>query len=166
MVMKFALLDRVLEVVPGERIVAVKAVSLAEEYLADHFPTFPVLPGVLMLEALVEAGRWLVWRTAGFVHSTILLREAKNVNYKSFVAPGHTLRVEVTARRMAQGESEFAGAGYCEEIEVVKARFVLGHWNLADKSPELAQVDRRLLEAARSHWALLEGARAGRGIGV
>ena len=164
--MKFTLLDRVLEIVPGQRIVAVKAVSLAEEYLADHFPTFPVLPGVLMLEALVEAGRWLVWRTQGFTQSTILLREAKNVKYKSFVAPGHTLQVEVTARHLAPGEGEFAGTGFCEDNEVVKAKFVLGCWNLADKNPELAQVDRRLLEAARSRWALLEGAGAGRGIDV
>jgi 3-hydroxyacyl-[acyl-carrier-protein] dehydratase len=164
--MKFVLLDRVIEVVPGKRIVGVKAVSQAEEYLADHFPTFPVLPGVLMLEAMVEAARWLVWRTEGFAHSMILLREAKNVTYKSFVAPGHTLRVEVTARRMEPGESGFAGTGYCEDNEVVKARFVLAHWNLADQSPELAQVDRQLLEAAKSRWALLEGTSSGRAVGV
>jgi len=164
--MRFALLDRVLEVVPGERIVAVKAVSLAEEYLADHFPTFPVLPGVLMLEALVEAGRWLVWKTTGFAQSTILLREAKNVTYKTFVAPGRTLRVEVIARRIGPGESEFAGTGYCEDKEAVKARFALAHWNLADKNPELAQADRRLLESARARWALLVGAGEGRGVGV
>ncbi len=158
--MKFALVDRVLECVPGERIVAVKAVSLAEEYLADHFPTFPVLPGVLMLEALTEAARWLVWRTEGFAHSMILLREAKNVTYKSFVAPGQTLRVEVAARRVAAGESEFTGAGYCQETQVVKARFALSHWNLADKSPNLAPVDRRLVESAQSRWALIDGAEA------
>ncbi len=44
---KFELIDRIVELTPRERIVTVKAVSLAEEYLADHFPTFPVLPGVL-----------------------------------------------------------------------------------------------------------------------
>ena len=164
--MKFALIDRIIELEPGERIVAVKAVSLAEEYLADHFPTFPVLPGVLILEALVEAARWLVWRTEGFVHSTILLREAKNVTYKSFVAPGNTLRVEVNARRMAPGESGFVGSGYCGDTEVVKARFVLGHWNLADKSPELARIDRRMLEAARSRWAVLEQIGAGSAVGL
>ena len=153
--MKFALVDRVLEIVPGERIVAVKSVSLAEEYLADHFPTFPVLPGVMMLETLVEAARWLVWQTEGFAHSLILLREAKNVTYKSFVAPGHALRVEVTARRIEPDESEFVAAGSCEDREVVKARLTLGHRTLGDEHPELADVDRRILEAARSRWALL-----------
>ena len=56
--MKFGLIDRIIELTRGERIVAVKAVTLAEEYLADHFPTFPVLPGVFVLEALAEAGAW------------------------------------------------------------------------------------------------------------
>jgi len=155
--MKFTLVDQVLELVPHERIVAVKSVSRAEEYLADHFPTFPVLPGVLMLETLVEAARWLTWVGEDFAHSLILLREAKNVTYKSFVAPGETLRVEVTCRRSAQEESDFAGTGYCDEREVVKARFCLAHWNLANTNPELAHVDRRLCEAARSRWALLKG---------
>jgi len=153
--MKFELIDRVVEVVPGERIVAVKAVTRCEEYLADHFPTFPVLPGVLMLETLVEAARWLTWVGEDFAHSMVLLREAKNVTYKSFVSPGETLRAEVTCRPLAQGDGEFAGTGYCDQREVVKARFVLTRWNLADKRPELAHVDRRLREAARSRWALL-----------
>ena len=156
--MRFQLVDRVLEMELGERIVAAKSVSLSEEYLADHFPTFPVLPGVLMLEAMVEAARWLVWVKEGFAHSLILLREARNVTYKSFVRPGQTLRVEVKCRRLAQGDSDFVGTGSCEEREVVKGRFSLAHWNLADTRSELSGVDQRLREAARSRWALLNGA--------
>ena len=57
--MRFILVDRISELEAGRRIVAHKALSLAEEYLADHFPKFPVLPGVLMLEAMVQASAWL-----------------------------------------------------------------------------------------------------------
>ena len=53
------LIDRIVER-GADQIVTVKNVTRAEEYLSDHFPTFPVLPGVLMLEALVQAGRELV----------------------------------------------------------------------------------------------------------
>src|SRR5690349_1993879 len=58
--MRFTLIDRIVELEPGARIKAIKALSMAEEYLGDHFPKFPVLPGVLMLEALTQAGAWLV----------------------------------------------------------------------------------------------------------
>ena len=63
--MKFILIDRISVLERGQRIVAHKALSLAEEYLADHFPAFPVIPGVLMLEAMVQASAWLV-RRSGF----------------------------------------------------------------------------------------------------
>ncbi|MFQ5805392.1 MAG: beta-hydroxyacyl-ACP dehydratase, partial [Phycisphaerae bacterium] len=67
--MKFVLVDRISELETGRRIVAHKALSLAEEYLGDHFPTFPVLPGVLMLEAMVQASAWLVREALDFAPS-------------------------------------------------------------------------------------------------
>jgi 3-hydroxyacyl-[acyl-carrier-protein] dehydratase len=153
--MKFGLIDRIVELNREQRIVAVKAVSLAEEYLADHFPTFPVLPGVLMLEALAEAGAWLVRDAQEFASSVILLRHAKNVTYKSFVKPGNLLRLEVTCRRLARDESDFAGTGYCGQGEVVRARFGLRHFSLADRQSGLAPVDRRIVAEARMRFANL-----------
>ena len=151
--MKFSLIDRIVELSRGERIVAVKAVSLAEEYLGDHFPTFPVLPGVLMLEALVEAAAWLVRDAQDFAFNVILLRQAKNVTYKIFVKPGNLLRLEVTCRRLARGGSDFAGVGYCNQDEVVKARFGLTHVCLAERG--LAALDERLAKAAKAQFAYL-----------
>ena len=58
--MRFVLIDRIIDLQPGQSLVAIKNLSLAEEYLADHFPGFPVMPGVLMLEALTQAGAWLI----------------------------------------------------------------------------------------------------------
>lgn len=153
--MKFSLIDRVLELDSGKRIVAVKAVTLAEEYLADHFPTFPVLPGVLMLEALTEAGAWLVREAQDFVPGVILLRSAKNVTYKSFVKPGNLLRVEVNCRRMARDESEFTGCGYCDQNEVVRARFILRHMTVGSGEGECSHINLRLAAQAKAAFALL-----------
>lgn len=153
--MKFGFVDSIVELTRGERIVTVKAVSLAEEYLADHFPTFPVLPGVLMLEALVESAAWLVRDARDFAASIILLREAKNVTYKSFVSPGNLLRLDVTCRRLERGESDFGGVGYCNQTEVVKARFGLRHFSLQDREPSLAHLDRRIIDNARAQFARL-----------
>src|SRR2546421_6395093 len=91
--MRFNLVDRIVAVEPGRTLRAVKNLTLGEEYLADHFPTFPVMPGVLMLQTLVEAGAWLLRITEDFRHSVIVLREAKNVKYGTFMEPGKTLSV-------------------------------------------------------------------------
>ena len=98
--MKFNLVDRI-EHLSDERIVAVKYVSLAEEYLADHFPTFPVLPGVMMLEALTQAAAWLMHRRTDFACSMAVLKEARNVKYGRFVGPG-SWRSPLTRRNCSQ----------------------------------------------------------------
>lgn len=155
--MKFILLDRIVALELGERIVTVKSLSLAEEYLADHFPTFPVLPGVLMLEAMVQSASWLVRVSENFAHSMIVLEEARNISYKSFVAPGQTLQVSVEAMEIAEAHSEFKASGNRNGEEVVKARVRLRHYNLAAKEPDLADVDRALIVEARRRFTLLGG---------
>src|ERR1700729_2497879 len=102
--MRFNLLDRIVEVRAGQSLRAVKNLTLGEEYLADHFPTFPVMPGVLMLQTLVETGAWLLRITEDFRHSVIVLREARNVKYGSFMEPGKTLTV--TAELLDKADSD------------------------------------------------------------
>ncbi len=153
--MKFGLIDRVLEIEPAKRIVAVKAVSLGEEYLAEHFPTFPVLPGVFMLECMAEAAAWLVRAGEDFAHSILLLKSAKGVSYKSFVAPGQVLRVEVTCLHLSPQESRFSGVGHCGETEVVKGRFALTHRNVSGNGATPGDVDQRIVEALRRRWSIV-----------
>ncbi len=90
--MKFDLIDSVREQ-SDERIVAVKQVSLAEEYLADHFPTFPILPGVLMVETMVQAARRML---ADRGDPRLVLGEVRALKFGNFVRPGEALEVEVT----------------------------------------------------------------------
>ena len=148
-------MDRIVELVPGERIVTDKTVSLAEEYLADHFPTFPVLPGVLMLEAMAQSAAWLVRATQDFHPSLILLNEARNVTYTSFVRPGQTLRMDIHCRRMEEGSSDYQGRGTCEQTAVVKARFSLRHHQLAEQNADFAGLDERMRQASRGAYEML-----------
>src|SRR5262249_29153934 len=118
-VMRFNLVDRILEVEPGVRISVVKNLTMGEEYLADHFPTFPVMPGVLMLQTLVEAGSWLLRITEDFQHSVIVLREAKNVKYGNFLEPGKSLTVSVEVSELGPVDAVMKGKGESEGILTV-----------------------------------------------
>jgi hypothetical protein len=64
----------------------------------------------------------------------------------------------VTCRRLAPDGSDFAGVGFCEEREVVKARFSLRHWNLCERHPERANIDARIVAQARARFAQLYAA--------
>lgn len=150
--MKFGFVDRIVELTRGESIVAVKAVSRAEEYLADHFPTFPVLPGVLMLEALAESAAWLIRDAEDFASTVILLSRAKNVTYKSFVRPGSVLTLTVTCRRRGDRESDFSGVGHCGDKEVVSARFSMLHTTVGQRLGTPSATDRSLMESARARF--------------
>src|SRR5207302_3854081 len=107
--MRFHLVDQILAVEPGRSLRALKNLTLGDEYLADHFPTFPVMPGVLMLQTLVEAGAWLLRLTDDFRHSVIVLREAKNVKYGSFMEPGRQMTVTVELTERGDGLATFKG---------------------------------------------------------
>src|SRR6059058_2571377 len=128
--MRFNLVDRLLEIEPGKRIRIVKNLTLAEEYLADHFPSFPVMPGVLMLQTLVETGAWLLRLTDDFRHSVVVLREARNVKYGSFMEPGKRLEVTVELTERGEGTATFKGKGEAEGQTTVSARIILAHYNL------------------------------------
>ena len=153
--MRFILIDKVVSLEAGKQIRAVKNVSLAEEYLADHFPTFPVLPGVLLLEGLIESASWLVRRTEYFAHSMILLEQARNVKYKSFLVPGSQIEYTVKARTIEENVSSFSGFGMSEGEKIIEARFALKHFNLADKDSAMAGVDTQVIESLKKRWELL-----------
>jgi 3-hydroxyacyl-[acyl-carrier-protein] dehydratase len=155
--MRFCLVDRILEVQPGKMIRAVKNLTLGEEYLADHFPTFPVMPGVLMLQTLIEAGAWLLRVTENFQHSVIVLREAKHVKYGAFMEP--SLRMVISAELIEQDKdlATFKGKGEVNGNTTVSARFMVSRSNLRDRNPALRRVDDRLIEHWRHLYIALRG---------
>src|SRR6201993_5084980 len=120
--MRFNLVDRIVALDVGRSIRATKNLTLGEEYLADHFPTFPVMPGVLMLQALAEAGAWLLRISDDFRHSVVVLREAKNVKYGAFMEPGKRMDIVAELTEEADQLATFKGKGEADGSVTVSAK--------------------------------------------
>ena len=153
--MRFCLVDRITELEAGSSISASKNLTSGEEYLADHFPGFPVMPGVMMVESLVQTAGWLLRYTEDFAYSTVLLKEARAVKFSNFVKPGQTLQMECRVHHRAEREYVLKCTGTVDGGPAVSARLTLEQFNLADHNPEMADVDRRLVEAQRVHFDTL-----------
>lgn len=156
--MRFQLIDRIGTHEPGKSLAASKFLALGEEYLADHFPRFPVMPGVLMLECLVEAAAWL-WRVSSdYQHPVIVLRETKNVKYGTFMQPGRRMDVSVELVKVDGDKATFKGKGTNDAGEAtVSAQFTLHGYGLADRGPAGAAADAKLTAHWKERWALLTG---------
>src|SRR5829696_6887780 len=155
--MRFHLIDRITEVTKGQSLRAVKNLTRGEEYLADHFPSFPVMPGVLQLQTLVEAGAWLMRLTDGFAQSVWVLREAKNVKYGTFVSPGHRLEVAVELVKRDGDAATLRGRGEVDGTQTISAQVVLAGYNLRDRHPAGAERDEQLVRHLKAQAELLRG---------
>jgi len=143
--MRFNLIDKIVEVQAGVSLKALKNLTLGEEYLADHFPTFPVMPGVLMLQTLVEAGAWLLRISEDFAHSVIVLREAKNIKYGNFMEPGKQMLITVELIEKTADLAVFKGKGEMEGQSTVSARITLARYNLRDKNNSFKDTDEKMI---------------------
>jgi len=104
------MIDRVKECEAGKRIVAVKCVSANEPYFQGHFPHRPIMPGVLILEAMAQAAGVLVFRTQGTrpdQNSVYYYVGIDDARFKKPVVPGDQLEIEVTFERQLRGISKF-----------------------------------------------------------
>ncbi len=159
--MRFNLVDRILEVESGKRIRMVKNLTLGEEYLADHFPSFPVMPGVLMLQTLVEASSWLLRISEDFQHSVIVLREAKNVKYGNFMEPGRCMMItsewQPSPDDLSPDLAVFKGKGEVDGKTTVAARITLTRYNLQDRHPGLEGTDKQIINHLRQQLLILQG---------
>lgn len=153
--MHFMLIDRITEIQPGASITAIKALTLAEEYLQDHFPRFPVMPGVLMLEAMLQAGTWLVHLTEDFRHSTVVFRGARNIKYAGFIRPGETLTVRVEILENKENLTTLKGEGRVGDALAVSGRLVLERFNAGDREPHLRPWDSHARTELRQRFAKL-----------
>ena len=128
--------------------------------MADHFPHFPVMPGVMMLEAMTQASAWLVRYNEGFSHSIVVMKEVVNVKYGQFLEPGQTLLVSAEILKPGENETKLKANGMVDGRIIVSARITLQHYNLSDTRPWYDWNDQKILKDLRNQFALLYQPRA------
>ncbi len=153
--MRYRQLDQILELIPGEKIVATRTLRHDEDYLRDHFPLFPVMPGVMMLEALYQASCWLVRSTEEFSNSILSLDEVRNVKFADFMQPGHVLTVTAELIKMDAHSATLKASGGRNDVVAVSGRLILGKRVLGTDDPQMLAVDDYIRDEARKEFAKL-----------
>jgi 3-hydroxyacyl-[acyl-carrier-protein] dehydratase len=123
----FLLLDRVLELVPGERLVALKNVTINEPFFPGHFPNYPVMPGVLIVEAMAQASAVLGFRSTGTSaqdDNVYLFVGIDKARFRQAVQPGDQLRIEVHLKRAVRGIWMFTCSASVDGTEVASAEIM------------------------------------------
>lgn len=129
----FLLIDRVLDVVPGKRILALKNVTVNEHFFAGHFPHYPVMPGVLVIEAMAQAAAILSFKTRGRkpdAKSIYYFAGIDRARFKRPVVPGDRLEMEITAGRELRGIGKFSGVAMVGEQVVAEADMLCAYRDL------------------------------------
>ncbi len=150
--MRCRLIDKITHLEPAHAVQAVKHLRASEGYLADHFPRFPIMPGVLMLEAMYQAAYWLVRKTDEFAHSLVLLKEARNVKFTGFLKPEQKLVIHAQVKKQQGQQTTLMARGEVDGNPIVSGRLILETSELADRYPQRAPVRDLLMRKVQQQF--------------
>ena len=124
----FLLIDRIEEIIEGEKIVAVKNVTMNEPFFVGHYPGEPVMPGVLIVEAMAQAGAVAILSMNEFKGKTPYFGAIDKAKFRKKVVPGDTLRLEVTFTKLRGNAGIGKGVAYVDGKKVAEAEltFMIG----------------------------------------
>ena len=135
----FVMVDRVLELEPGVRIVALKNVTINEPYFVGHFPGIPVMPGVMIIEALAQAAALLTYKTLKLAQGDGTLFYFAGIDgarFKRPVTPGDQLRLEVEMTRVLRAVGKFKTRALVGDCMVAEAELMCAY-RKSDPKPEV-----------------------------
>ena len=124
----FLLVDRILEVEEGKKVVGIKNVSMNEPFFQGHFPNYPVMPGVLIIEAMAQVGAVAILSMPAFAGRIALLAGIDKARFRRQVVPGDILRIEVEVLKLRGTVGKSQAKAYVGEELAVEAElmFALG----------------------------------------
>lgn len=129
--MRFLLVDSIVELDPGRRATGIKNVTLSEDFLADHFPHRPIMPGMMIIESLVQLSDWVI-RSGSNFERLGLACGFDRVKFRKVVRPGDQLRLEVEVVSQNGAEATTQAKAYCLDRLVASAGITLSLHRIAD----------------------------------
>lgn len=122
--MRFLLVDRIVDLERGKRATGIKNVTLSEDYLTHHFPDYPIMPGALIVESLVQLADWVVRESSNFERMGLAVAFDR-MKFRHMVRPGDQLRLEVEIVEIRGDEFEVRGRARCADAVVTTVDFTL-----------------------------------------
>ncbi|WP_334309012.1 3-hydroxyacyl-ACP dehydratase FabZ [uncultured Tyzzerella sp.] len=119
----FLLIDRIVEIEEGKKIVAIKNVTMNEQFFQGHFPVEPVMPGVLIIEAMAQAGACAILSMEEYKGKIAYFGAINNAKFRDKVVPGDTLRLEVELLKLKKVAGIGKGIAYVGDKKVAEAEF-------------------------------------------
>lgn len=120
----FLLVDRIVELDAGQRAVGIKNVTIDEHFFAGHFPTYPVMPGVLIVEAIAQVGAVALLSLDQYKGQLAFFAGINNVRFKRQVKPGDTLRLEVELAQVRRNIGTGSGTATVDGEVACKGEFM------------------------------------------
>lgn len=119
----FLLVDRIIEIEPGIKAIGIKNVTINEGFFQGHFPGHPIMPGVLIIEAMAQVAGVLAFRSGGSEGRTVYFMSIEKAKFRKPVVPGDQLRLEISILQHRGNVWKFSGSAVVGEKIAAEAEF-------------------------------------------